>query len=98
MHCNRDEDEDETKTNKVEVVRENQLQLPSNQFSPNFQLDPISTFLLLPVLPLVYLFNLHSQLMSQMTNPLQSINKSSGGKVTTITRDGNNLTIVEKYL
>lgn len=86
-----EEDEEESKCatkKEVSVVS-------SPQMSPGFQLDPISAFFLLPILPLIYLFNLQSQLMNQMS---QSTNRSSGSKITQITRDGNSLTIVEKYL
>ncbi len=92
-----DEDEDEVvKPKIVEVVRTQSTSSSTLPMSPGFQLDPISAFLLLPVLPLIYLFNLQAQMMNQITQG--NNNRSSGGKVTTISREGNNLTIIEKYL
>lgn len=92
---NDEEDEEIIKPKNVEIVAPTQFQSPSLPMSSGFQLDPISAFFLLPILPLVYLFNMQAQLMNQIS---QNSNRSSGGKITTISRDGNTLTVVEKYL
>lgn len=96
MYCNKEEEDGDepTTTKKIEIITPAKTTLPL-QMNSGFQLDPISAFLLLPVFPLIYLFNLQSQLMNQMS---QNTNMSSCGKVTQITRDGNTLTIIEKYI
>lgn len=91
-----EEEEDSKNTNPKLLSVVNSPQYPQQQpMSPGFQLDPISTFLLLPFFPFVYLFSIHSQLINQMS---QNANKPSDGKVTQIIRDGNTLTVIEKYI
>lgn len=79
----------------------NDQQIIQNQVvSPlDIQTDPILTFLMIPILPFIKLFQLQQLLIQQMNQATQaSIQGSQKTKITSISRNGNNLDIIEKWV
>ncbi|MCZ7404275.1 MAG: hypothetical protein O8C67_05000 [Candidatus Methanoperedens sp.] len=74
----------------AQTNRSTPLNLPFN--------DPISTLLMLPILPLFMLVSNIQSMFGQFNNSSSANAPAPQGKVTQIIRDNNALTIVEKYL
>ncbi len=82
---------------RVQVLPQNLSSTPIPQSSLAFplQLDPISTILLFPFIPFIQLINIQMQMMTQLSNQTQNQRTT---KITSITRNGNTLDIVEKWI
>lgn len=63
-------------------------------FIPNC--DPLTMFLLLPFMPAIAIMKIHMNMMSQFSqiSPVQQ----QKTKITSITRNGNTLDIIEKWI
>ena len=58
--------------------------------------DPITMLLMLPIMPVILIMQLHMAMMQQLsqTSPVQQTRT----KITSITRNGNTLDIIEKWI
>jgi len=62
------------------------------------KLDPFTMILLLPFMPAIAIMQLHMTMMNQLTQASQGSVQQQRTKVTSITRTGNTLDIIEKWV
>lgn len=62
------------------------------------KIDPVTMFFILPFMPAVFIMQFHMGMMQQLSqsNPIQQQQQKT--KVTSITRTGNTLDIIEKWV
>lgn len=86
-------------SNNTKMIESNINQMSMMAYMPG---DPISLLILAPVLPVLYLMNSVQMLINQSVMAMQIQrpyeNTQSRTKVTSITRTGNTLDIIEKWI